>query len=97
MKLEISNSDLNKIYLEIKPMLNKNIKNIQLNENSVIAGNNSLFDSLDFKTLIMAIEKFFSKNNGLTIDLSSNLGNIKNNSKITIKYYLKLNNIKIKK
>ncbi len=97
MKLEISNSDLNKIYLEIKPMLNKNIKNIQLNENSVIAGNNSLFDSLDFLTLIMAIEKFFSKNNGLTIDLSSNLGNIKNNSKITIKYYLKLNNIKIKK
>ena len=97
MNLEITYSDLNKIYREIKPMLNKNLRNKELKENMIIAGNKSSFDSLDFLTLIMALEKFFKEKNSSTINLSSNFSNMKNKSNITIKNYLELNKIKIKK
>ena len=82
------------IFESVKPMLNKKLKNQKFSLKMIFIGNNSSFDSLDYITFTMELEKFFYEKKSINLNLSNNF-DLDINKTLSIKEYLAINKIQI--
>ena len=92
-KVIISIYELNEIFNSIKPFLNKKVKESKVDKNFIIYGKGSLFDSLDFVTFIMGLEKYMEEKRKIKVTIHSNLP--ETNNKITREDFLKINHLEV--
>jgi len=93
MSFKIKNTDLINIFESVKPMLNNELKKQKFNINMKFIGNNSPFDSLDYITFTMELEKFFNEKK-IILNLSNNF-DLDPKKNLSIKEYLTINKIQV--